>query len=327
MPAPPASAGDNNEETTKAALFFIAAGILVLSYAVYEYVHSYGPPAHPFTPVTTAASMQAPNATTLPFEASTTQLGYVRATLHTVIVTMPTAPSTTTTTLFPESCMNRKLDTDETYVDCGMQCGNCILMNLSTTPKRYLNENLWLAYEGYNITVIAGGPCKDVNWSDLRDRPVELLHYCKDKTLLLRVLSTEETPDYRQMKLDEVEYIDGFELKIFEDLNQTVRVYVKRDINAVQLIPEYALLTIGGGNCVTNNTGFCRRHWDNYSFRVRTRETDTVRLDLTLPSGKKLENVQLNKSGTLVLEGAKIGLLYPYQKGGYCTIYVRKSNN
>lgn len=311
--------------TTKAALFFIALGLLVLSYGLYEYTRPYSSPERPFTPVTTTTRMQLSNATSWSFEVSTTRGGYVpRGVISTWVVATTSVPPTSTTTLVPPSCINEQLDPDETYVDCGMQCGSCVLMELSTSWRRYLDENLWLMYDGSTVSQLAGGPCRGVNWTDQKDRPVELLHYCRDKVFRLSVSSTENTPDHREMRLDDVEYIDGFEVKLIEDLNETVYVYVKRDFSVIPLISEYVVLTVGGVNCVSNNTGFCRRHWNGYTFSLRMRETDAVWMDLTTPSGKRIDNVELKKDTTTIIEGAKIGLLYPYQKGGYCTVYVKK---
>lgn len=325
MPATDETTTRPDNTTTKAALFFITAGLLLLSYGLYAYTRPLPPPNQPFKSATTSKPAEVYNIS-YTIEVSTTLKGFYVVDTIPLVFPTTTIIQTADTKTIPESCTNGQLDPDEEYEDCGIQCGGCVLINLTDQWKRYLNENLWLRYDGYSISQIAGGPCRDANWTDLRDRPVEYdFHYCMDKVFNISVLSAEETPDHREMRLDDVDYIDGFEVKLTSDFNETVGVYAKRDLNALQLIPEYAVLTVGGRNCVSNNTGFCRRHWNGYEFSLRMRETDTVRMDLTTPSGKKLDNVQLNKSQPITLEGVKISLLYPYQKGGYCTVYVKKS--
>jgi len=60
--------------------------------------------------------------------------------------------------------------------------------------------------------------------------------------------------------------------------------------------------------------------------RVRTpgERIKRARIDVTLPSGKKLTNIWLNEGNKTIIDGASVGLLYAYEKGGYSTIYVKK---
>jgi len=308
----------------------IVIGVLVLTLAIYEYSQPIGPPGVIVTMFTTT---EAPSTTALAGNAttSTTLDPYnTRPTFPDWFTTTRPRATTTTTTLIPPSCVNGVKDADEQYVDCGIQCAGCVIYNLSSQWTRYGVENLWFRFEGADRVV--GGPCTRGSQTDDWGRSISLPYHCLMNVYYLGIKSTEALYDQRASTLDEVESVDGFEFKLVEDIegdeNQEdlVGVYVKRDLNALKLPKEYRVLTVGGHVCSSNQTGFCRRTWMGYTFELRLRETGSVRLDVTLPSGRKLENVELREGETTAVDDATVGLLYAYQKGGYCTIYVKKSS-
>lgn len=302
----------------------VAAGTLIILASTYYYLQPIGPPETPIIPQTTIRQ----NTTTtiaVNTHKTTTSRDIVinRPTLR-PLFTSTTSKETTTTTLVPPSCENNKQDADETYKDCGPKCGNCVLMNIGYAWSRYSNENLWLRLN--KSERVLWSPCDKPGAQDYTDRPIELPYHCYNRIYVLDIVTTEGVPDIRTLSINDTAHADEFEIGLTEGWNKSVTVYIKKAYPALGLMPEYALLTLGGHNCAQNATGFCKRNWNEYKFSLRQREEYGVRIDVTSPEGVRNDNVQLTTGKTTTAEGARIGLLYPYEKGGYCTIYVKKTS-
>jgi hypothetical protein len=314
----------------KAEAALIAVGVLLLLLGVYQYRQSYLPPDVTIIPQTTLPPTSSQPNSTFEFRITTTTRYHGGGgMLSTLFGATTSTTKATTTTLIPPSCLNKRLDPDESYVDCGPQCGNCVLMTLDTSWRRYDGENLWLNLDRAERNVIAGGPCPGRMDVYTIKEPGELLYHCAVKSYYLAVQTTETIPDLRELAMNDVEHIDAFELKLIEDnninsTNTTVDVYVRKNPDTLNITPEYTVLSVGGASCNENYTGFCIRHWKGYSFKVQERSEDRARLEVTTPAGRKLSNLWIGKGNATLIDGASLRLLYPYERGGYCTIFVKE---
>jgi len=319
-----------NQIRFKIELALIALGILIMLFSIYQYMQ---PPGPPEVTIVSRTTTQPTSTTSLPARTTTTTMLKYRPGI--TLATQTWASTTTmpdtgislllgsTTTLIPPSCLNSQLDLDEFYIDCGMQCGSCVALNLNGNSwTKYLNENLWLKFE--NASRVQVGSCVMKERKDRLGGLVGMPTRCFENLYTISIMSTETIPDKRQLALGETAYIDNHELKIMEDHQDKISVYVKKNPDTLEITPEYVVLSLGGTSCnFANHTGFCQRHWMGYKFEIKERETSRIRVDVTLPSGKKMANIWLTQGKTTTIDGASVGLLYAYNKG-YSTIYVKK---
>ena len=252
----------------------ILLGVLILLFSLYQYTQ---PPAPPKFTITMMSTTRLTSTTTSTFAITTTLLNRRLTGLTTtpslIVVRISTTPPSTTTTLIPFSCVNNQLDlADESYVDCSLQCGGCVILNIDGSWSKYSNENLWLKLD--NASRVEVGACIRGERKDRYAGSIGFSTRCYQNIYSISVLTTETTPDQRQLALDEVTRIDNFEVKAFQDDGSHLSLTVKKNFDTLTLTPEYVVLSVGGPSCNINQTGFCKRHWMNYAFELRERESN-----------------------------------------------------
>lgn len=73
---------------------------------------------------------------------------------------------------------------------------------------------------------------------------------------------------------------------------------------------------------MTNITGFCVRAYAGYEFRLVERASNRAKVEVKFPDGKKYEDVWLTLDEVKTVGEIRVGLLHPYDKGGYAVIYA-----
>ncbi|MFH0860363.1 MAG: hypothetical protein V1921_04125 [Candidatus Altiarchaeota archaeon] len=238
-------------------------------------------------------------------------------TVSSIMIPEYTTTILTTTTIHP--CSDGVKNYGEAEVDCSRLCGNCEIMNLSGEYIRYRESNFWFKFDGPRATNVTCPGAK--GWP----RTASYFHYlCPGESYMLALRGTAGRLDYRLLDINDTGYADELMFKIlsYDNKSGNLTIYVKEDPAAREILKGSAVLSLGGPRCNTNLTGFCRRWWNNYEFKLTERGSDRAKIDVILPNGKIVEDIEVNTENMTHVEKLRVGLLHAYDKGGYVVIYA-----
>ncbi len=232
------------------------------------------------------------------------------------LTTYPTSTRTLSTVrIHLPQCSNNVWDENEEYLDCGGPCEECSILTVGESIVKYEDTGYKFLYNESTV-VEEGVSCRGKDWLYFHMK-------CKVREYKIVLNTIDGRHDERYLFIGDISHIDDIEFGIIDDLGDKIKIFVRHDPQAEALTQRYKVISVGGENCQTADTGICTREYKGYVFDLTERETKRAKFDIKTPSGKILKEIWLTEGETTNVENIEVGLLHSHDKGGYAVIYAR----
>ena len=222
----------------------------------------------------------------------------------------------TTSTVY-DTCSNGILDEDEEVIDCGGSCF-CRILNLSFYGDYRSHRPSGYVFGLNNSIIVRGGECGLSGWPN----KASYFHtLCKNKKYVLNVTNPKGLIVTIQVMPGNSYFIDELEFAIFEEVDDGFRLAVRRDLETLNLTGMYRVFSVGGNGCTFKTSGYCRRKYAGYTFKLSERRKDEVRMEVIAPDGDILPGVVVGRNPVRI-RTIEVGVHRPIVLGGFSTLYA-----